>query len=76
MNALTELDRALGIPERRLDPPTVYFRCEQAKLDAERDAVAVVIQEAIERYQHRFSRVERERSRRRRAARQAGNKPA
>jgi hypothetical protein len=63
---LTELGRAFGCPERRLDPPGVYFRCDQAKLDAERDAAAVEIQAAIERYQWRFSHVARERSRRRR----------
>jgi hypothetical protein len=68
---LTDLGRALGIPGRRPDLPPVHFRVEQSKLDAERDAAALVIAEAIERYQHRFSRIERARSIRRRAERRS-----
>jgi hypothetical protein len=68
---LTRLGIALGCPPppRKLDPPKVYFRADQTKLDAERDEWTPIIEAAIERYQGRFSRAQRARSRRRKARR-------
>jgi len=72
---LTELGRILvgSRNKPRALPENRYFRCDQAKLDAERDAAAPLILAAIERYQRRFSRQARERALARRAA--GGTKP-
>jgi hypothetical protein len=56
----------------KLGPETYSVRVAQAKLDAERDYWAEIIQECIERYQGRFKRVERARSRARRERRRRG----
>jgi hypothetical protein len=53
----------------KLSPEAYSFRVAQAKLDAERDYWAEIIKERIERYQGRFKRAERVRSRTRRQRR-------
>jgi hypothetical protein len=53
----------------KLSPEAYPFRVAQAKLDAERDYWAEIIQERIVRYQGRFKRAERARSRARRQRR-------
>ena len=53
----------------KLSPEAYPFRVAQAKLDAERDYWAEIIQERMERYQGRFKLAERARSRARRERR-------
>jgi hypothetical protein len=56
----------------KLSPEAYSSRVAQAKLDAERDYWAEIIQERIVRYQGRFKRAERARSQARRQRRQRG----
>lgn len=75
MNAelLTALGQALGCTESCTRPSEAlpqYFRADQAKLDRERAAWALIIQESIDRYRWRFTRIARERMLERRARRQ------